>query len=582
MVHMPRLVSSLPVVAAFVLVPRLTAAADGSLSPGASQAEVAAAIDALGPGDTLTLEPGEYPNVDLDLKHADDSPLVGTASAHIRIVGKADASGKLPHVIANADAFQEAVRLRTGSTYVDIEGLHLSAKGNDTQAGVFVDSGVSFVTIRDCLIADVTGIGIQIQTQNDVHDLLIEHNEIHDTGTNSQDGNNGGQAFTAGGFTAGSATQGVHHIVLRRNLIHHTMGQEGDCMKFMYGVYASTMEDNVAHDCPRGVSSQTENYGFTSYGSGAGHYQNAADSNAISRNLLVNTAAVVSGHSNVAIYAGPGTRVENNVIVGSNQGIAARLEDEASEMRNLTVRNNTVFGATDYAFSIRGCQNADASVVVTNNALFAVDAKGFGYRMPDPLGAMVAAANYFQGQDYAEAAPPVMNPLSAPAGSVFMSPSTAFPGADFRLVSGSPLVDHGDAGSAPADDFDLAPRPVGSAPDVGAYESGSDPAKHWALAFAFKGSFGSGGGAGAGGARSGGGGSGGSPAGGANSGGASGSGTGAATGGDDSSGCGCSVPKAPGSPAFFALAALAFGAALRRQVRRMPEARTCCSRSRKR
>ena len=43
-------------------------------------------------------------------------------------------------------------------------------------------------------------------------------------------------------------------LVLRQNLVHDTQGQEGDCAKFMYGVFASTMEDNVFYACPRGVA----------------------------------------------------------------------------------------------------------------------------------------------------------------------------------------------------------------------------------------------------------------------------------------------------------------------------------------
>lgn len=526
-------------------------AAEYTLSPGVSQAEVAAQLDALKPGDTLTLLPGDYSGIDLDLRHSGGAGIAGTQAQPITIIGKADASGKRPHVIANTDAYQEAVRLRTGCAFITLKNLHLSAKGSDTQAGILIDSGVNDIVISDNLIEDVTGIGIQIQTQSDVHDILIENNEIHHTGTNTGDGNNGGQAFTAGGFSAGSATKNVHHIVLRRNLIHDTTGQEGDCLKFMYGVYASTMEDNVLYACPRGVSAQTENYGITSYGAGAAHYQNAGDANVIRRNLIVGSAAAQAGHSNVAIYAGPGTFVENNLILGSNQGIAARLEDEAPDMKNLRVVNNTVYDASDHAFSIRGCQKADASVVVTGNAFLAVQASGFGYRMPDPVGSMVAKANYFEGKDYAEAAPPVMIPLPAAASALFVNPSATLPGADFMLKAGSALIDAADGPTAPADDFDLAARPSGAGPDVGAYEWQADLSKHWALALAFKGGFGSGGVPGTGGATG---------AGGVTSGGAGGTSS-AGTGGtknDDggsSSGCGCFVAGSSGSGTAWAFAA---------------------------
>ncbi len=157
---------------------------------------------------------------------------------------------------------------------------------------------------------------------------------------------------------------------------------------------------------------------------------------------------------------------------------------------------------------------------------------------------MVASANYFEGQDYAEAAPPVMNKLSDAASALFASPSTTVPGADFMPAAGSSLIDKADPATAPADDFDLAPRPVGAGPDVGAYESGSGSSKHWALALAFKGGVGaggipsSGGSGGAGGAVNGGNanGGGGTSAGGTASGGKKGAGD------DSSGGCGCTLP----------------------------------------
>jgi MYXO-CTERM domain-containing protein len=513
-----------------------------TLSPGATQAAVAAVLDGLMPGDTLTLMPGDYPGVDLDLMHADMSGIAGTAAAPITITGMPDASGNLPHVTGDTDSYQEALRLRTGCAYITIQNLHLSAVGSQTQAGIFVDPGVSEITITDNVIENVTGIGIQLQTQSDVHDFLITHNAIYDTGTNTADGNNGGQGFSAGGFDPTTATTNVYHLIVRGNLVHDNTGQEGDCIKFMYGVFASTIEDNVMYNCPRGVSGETENYGITSYGSGVGHYTVAADDNVVQRNLVAGTAAVLAGHDNVGIYAGPGTQVINNVVLQSNQGIAARLEEEATVMRNLTVVNNTVYDATDNAFSIRGCQTADTSVIVTGNALIAVEASGFGYRMPDPVGAMIARANYYEGQDYAEAAPPVMNKLTASLAALFTSPSTALPGADLMPAAGSPLIGQADPPTAPPLDFDLAMRPAAS-PDVGAYQTRADLSTHWALAPTFKGSAAMGGlpdgGIGAGGGSQGAGGSGSSNP-------------------STHGGCGCSVPGAPGAQtaAWLALAAL--------------------------
>ncbi len=385
--------------------------AEYMLSPGVDQATVVRQLDGLKPGDTLTFAPGQYPGIDRDLKHADGSGIAGTPSARITIRGISDASGALPHIVADTTQYQEAIRIRAGSAYLLVQGLHLSNQGRTTQAGITFNTGVHDIEVRDNLIEHVTGIGIQMHSQSDIHDVLVEHNEIHHTGTNTSDGSNGGQGFQAGGFEPEHATKNVFHLVVRGNLIHDIGGQEGECIALLYGVYASTIEDNVTRDCPRGVSGETENYGIIAYGSGLAHYAKSDDDILIQRNFVYGSAARAAGHENVAIYVGPGTRVINNIVVASNQGIAARLESEVPDMKNVRILHNTVYDASLYAFSIRGTQKADASVVVAGNAFVAVQAMGYGYRMPDPLGGAVVKANYYAGLDYAEAPASAMSKL---------------------------------------------------------------------------------------------------------------------------------------------------------------------------
>lgn len=209
------------VFAATFLIAGAAHATSATLSPGATQSQVAAAIDALQPGDTLTLGAGDYPGVDLDLRHKDGTAVAGTSSAHVTIAGTGDA-----HVIANADQFQEAMRIRTGCAFVDVKNLHLSSRGGQTQAGIFIDSGVHDIAITNNVVEDTTGIGIQAHSMSDVHDILIEGNDVHDTGTNTSDGNNGGQGFQAGGFDPSTATTNVFHITVRHNAFHHITGQD--------------------------------------------------------------------------------------------------------------------------------------------------------------------------------------------------------------------------------------------------------------------------------------------------------------------------------------------------------------------
>jgi hypothetical protein len=561
---------SLSLVVASILVgaPTLAHATARSIDPSMSQDAVNAVVASLVPDDVLTVAPGTYDGIELDLKTASGAGIAGTDGHPITIQGRAMETGDRPQLIAHTDGFQEAMRIRMGAAYLVIQGLHLSAKGGMTQAGILFDSGVDHIQILDNEIESVTGTGIQIDSQNDVHDVLIEDNLIHDTGTNQSDGANGGYGFSAGGFDTSKAVTGVYALTVRHNLIHDTTGQEGDCAIFLYGVYGSTFEDNVTYSCPRGTSSQSETYGLVSYGTGPSHYQTAGDDNAIRRNLVIGTSE--PGQSNVAIYVGPGTIVENNVILDANQGIAARLEDEVSMMRNLSVLHNTVYGVTDYAFSIRGTQMADASVVVANNAFIATDPNAFGYRMPDDPGAMAAAANYYLGQDYAEAAPPVMIKLTAAPSAIFVSPGMMVPGADLALAPGSPLIDVGSSLAMTTNDFDLSPRPIGNGPDVGAYESHPNAMDHWGLALGLKGSAATGIPTDPGSGSTGGSGSG--SAGGAGSSGAADQ-SGAASPDGSSGGCGCEFPSSGSRTRIAAPLSLVLALLVRRARRRSEAAR---------
>jgi MYXO-CTERM domain-containing protein len=87
-----------------------------------------------------------------------------------------------------------------------------------------------------------------------------------------------------------------------------------------------------------------------------------------------------------------------------------------------------------------------------------------------------------------------MNKMTAALSAVFVDPTETVPSADLMPAKGSPLIGKGDAKTAPAVDFDLAVRPPGVAPDVGAYQTGATMdqdggvAPHWPLGEGFKGS----------------------------------------------------------------------------------------------
>ena len=99
-------------------------AADVPIDPAMSQSAIDAAIASLAPGDTLLVAPGDYQGITLSLT------LTGTVDAPITIRG----DGGRPRIIANADAYQEAVRIHPGSAYLVLESLQLTMTGTDVQA----------------------------------------------------------------------------------------------------------------------------------------------------------------------------------------------------------------------------------------------------------------------------------------------------------------------------------------------------------------------------------------------------------------------------------------------------------------
>ncbi len=439
------------------------------VNPSATQAEVDGKVASLAPGDELVFASGDYSGITLQLQ------LQGTAQAPITIRGAFP--GPRPRIIANADLFQEPVRFLSGSSHVIIEQLHLTMTGSLTQSGVRFDDDVHDVTIRCNEISDINGIGIDLELKNDVHDILFEDNHVHHTGMNVSDPNNAGSGFSAGAFSGSTSVTGVHDLVLRGNVVHDTQGQDGNCMRFLYGVYDSIMQDNVVYACPRGATG-TSPYALLSVGTGAAWSGDLTQNNILRRNLVVDSIGPVPGTSYVAIYAGSGTTVANNVVVNADHGIVAR--PEGVPMRNLRVNHNTVYGAEEEAFSMIA-DGADSTVIVANNVFLTSSPAAFGYRFLANGGVPVIESNYYTGSDLAELPASAMAVLTASLAETFVNASGSIPGADFMPLPTGPLVDVGSNVVSATKDFDQAPRPFGSARDIGAYEWRTDLSDHRAL-----------------------------------------------------------------------------------------------------
>ena len=95
-----------PLLLALLLYTSAIEAASMSIAPGQLQSQVAAAIAQLGPGDTLTVTPGSYTGISLDMANSVGGSvgIAGTAANPITITGQISGNVR-PLLQANTAGF---------------------------------------------------------------------------------------------------------------------------------------------------------------------------------------------------------------------------------------------------------------------------------------------------------------------------------------------------------------------------------------------------------------------------------------------------------------------------------------------
>ena len=172
-------------------------------------------------------------------------------------------------------------------------------------------------------------------------------------------------------------------------------------------------------------------------------------------------------------------RVVNNVVTDNRyNGISITPNGEVAQppMRNLQVINNTVFNNGDPGEPIPwgggiSVDNPNIDTLVIRNNIFSNNLL-FQILIDYPVSGLSVDHNLvdgFRGFDNEIKGSSVVegNPLFLHAAQ-----------GDFHLTSSSPAIDRGSSVLAPADDYDLVPRPQGSGIDIGAFEyefSGGKP-----------------------------------------------------------------------------------------------------------
>jgi hypothetical protein len=345
-------------------------------------------------------------------------------------------------------------------------GLYLTTSGTATDPitfrgdpGAIVDTqnpttpdginleGASWVVIENFTVTGVPRAGIRAVLNNHVtirgntgdlngrwgiltgfsDDLLIENNTM----TRSQAehgiyvGNSGDRPVIRHNVVWGNNANGIH--------MNGDLSQGGDGI-----ISGAVVEGNVIHD--NGVAG------------GSGINCDGVQSSIIRNNLLYNNHA---------------------------SGISLYQIDGGQPARNNQVLNNTIVMASDARWAIN-IQNASTGNVVRNNILYNQQSfRGSIAISADSLPGFVSDTNVIMdrfsadGGDTRVTLAAWRSATSQDMHSIIATPAALFvnfAGNDYHLSSTSPARDAGGTIANVTDDLESAPRPQGSAFDIGAYE----------------------------------------------------------------------------------------------------------------
>jgi copper-binding protein NosD/List-Bact-rpt repeat protein len=351
-------------------------------------------------------------------------------------------------------------------------GLYLTTSGTATDPitfradpGAIVDTqnpttpdginleGASWVVIENFTVTGLPRAGIRSVTNNHVtirgntgdmngrwgvltgfsDDLLIENNTM----SRSQAehgiyvGNSGDRPVIRHNVVWGNNANGIH--------MNGDLSQGGDGI-----ISGAVVEDNVIHD--NGVAG------------GSGINCDGVQSSIIRNNLLYNNHA---------------------------SGISLYQIDGGQPARNNQVLNNTIVMASDARWAIN-IQNASTGNVLRDNILYNQQSfRGSVAISADSLPGFVSDTNVIMdrfstdGGDTRVTLAAWRSATGQDTHSIIAAPAALFvnvAGNDYHLSSTSPARDAGGTVAPVTDDLEGAPRPQGSAFDIGAYEFPAAPA----------------------------------------------------------------------------------------------------------
>jgi parallel beta-helix repeat protein len=325
-----------------------------------------------------------------------------------------------PAVLITADngTTPDGINLE-GASHVVLDGFVVNDR---TRTGIRVVLAQA-VTVRNCRLGHNGRWGILTGFSDD---LLIEDNEAY------------GSQIEHGIYVSNSGDRPV----IRRNLVHDNnangIHMNGDASLGGDGLISNAVvEANVI-------------WGNGAAG-GSGINMDGVTDSVVRNNLLYdNHASGISLYRIDGATGSTGNLVANNTIVQAADGRWCVNIDNGST--GITLRNNALYNL----HSFRGAVTIDAA----SRPGFTSDYNAVMDRFSTDAGDTVIGLAAWRALGY-----DAHTFLAAPA-DLFVSPGT-----DFHLRPGSPAIDAGTLAGAPATDLDGAPRPVGAAVDVGAYEA---------------------------------------------------------------------------------------------------------------
>ena len=402
----------------------------------------------LQPGDTLILHGGTYTQT---CRRA--ITVNGNAANPITIRA---ADGEVPILTRPAgpgNSYNQNNIEIANSSYLIIRGLRF--KGGDIAVRFM---GGHHITFEDNEVYEPANNALALNSGN-TDSFLIRRNHIHHTGLlDSALGTTEGEGMYVG---CNSAACIASNHVIENNYIHDLRGTSGggnDGIEVKVGSHSNIIRDNVIHNTTIGTRYPC----IFVYGGGAAQ-------NIVEGNALWNCGEAIQVVSDAV--------VRNNLILNSDVGITAAPHAQVSQVDNVSIVNNTIYGH-DPCLYIRW--SGAPNMLLANNAVYcgsntAVDAGG--------LSGATVKSNYVEGALSGAAIDNDRFFAGGSAAAAFVNPA----GLDFWPKPGSILIGKGNATHAPALDFNAFAR--NPAFDVGAYETdGKATNPGWAVTAGFKGS----------------------------------------------------------------------------------------------